>query len=441
MKSKLSVPPLFNPHPPPLPQPVPKTPAPPSPPRSDDSEDDQEPPTKRQRLSSHHTLPQQQQQRQLKQQQQQQQQLHYIGIKREGMPVCPPGYDLADYQQFKPANFIAANFLELFAMQLWQFNLVPVEVIVDEQCTYVASVRSSLSTGERGFFSDMRALVFKDHNYSHHNVPVLESIFHVANAEDQRAIAKVYRVHVQLYPRDQILSSAPRKIDVYLQDLFHPASDGCPEWYNENNISKSVQSYDVFFQMAKCLFYLSRPSFELVHGNISPSNFGWVLNTRGGKANVRPRWCLIDFTASRWVLSEDHLVAVTDYSPGFDAPENSEQTVNEFADHNPRETWQLWKYEKSNNYVPVVCTKSDVYSMAKVLEWLFPELVDVGKCSDVSDEIKLAQELRKLLDQMLNINIRERPSGEQLLKQLNKVWHQFKHVHGMKLVNSLKLSS
>ncbi|KAI8872620.1 hypothetical protein GQ42DRAFT_172278 [Ramicandelaber brevisporus] len=423
MKYNPNAPPLFNPYPPPLTQPIPKTPAPPSPPRSDDSKDDQEPPTKRQRLSSQRTLPQQQQQQQ------------------PGMPVCPLGYDVADYQQFKPANFTAANFLELFAMQLWQFNLAPVEVIVDEQYTCVASVRSSLSTGERGFFSDTRALVFKDHRYSYHKIPVLEIIVQNAEAEDQRAIAKVHRVHVQLYPRDQILSSAPHKIDVYLQDLFHPASEGYPEWYSENNIGKSVQSYDVLSQMSKCLFYLSRPKHQLVHGNISPSNFGWVLNTRGGKANVRPRWCLIDFTASRWVLSEDHLVAVTDYSPGFDAPENSEETVNMFAEHNPRKTWQLWKDEKSNNYVPVVCTKSDVYSMAKVLEWLFPELVDVGKCSDSSDEIKLAQELRKLLDQMLDINIRKRPSGEQLLKQLNKVWHQFKHVHGMALLQSVKLSS
>ncbi|KAI8873497.1 hypothetical protein GQ42DRAFT_169891 [Ramicandelaber brevisporus] len=213
------------------------------------------------------------------------------------------------------------------------------------------------------------------------------------------------------------MNYGPRFIHAFLQDLINVADEASPPpFYARHNINRPVQALDMLHQLLQCLGIIHSERLCYIHANISPNNLGWVLNDDNGELNMRPRWCLIDFTGPKLVSSYQEVVRTLVLTPGYGAPETDLGMTKDFLSENPR-----YKPCEGYRYYPLVCMKSDVYAVARVVEETYPEL----KCGDptgrTENEQKMVRMLQKVIRRMKSVNLEERLSTKDALVRIENI--------------------
>ncbi|KAI8866242.1 hypothetical protein GQ42DRAFT_158920 [Ramicandelaber brevisporus] len=324
-----------------------------------------------------------------------------------GCPKLPRAINPSE-DKFRPQHFDSSGALELLLTLSSEYKVQPVDVIIDECVNFIVSVTSTTKLEDNDYyFAGKRVLVFKQE--FRYRTPVLERIVEKACDLVLRAMAKVHRIHVQ-QPK-----YAPRTVlvrtHVYLQDLIHLPEERSP-FYKHHGMSWVLAAYDILYQLLCCLVIIHH-KLGLVHGNISSSNVGWVASGDNA-AKIRPRWCLIDFTDSQWVENIDDKLYFRRYTQEYAAPETLPEYLKQFAKDNPG----VLKKSAGREYIPMVCAKSEVYSVAAVVMDSFP----IFECerSDVNsnEEMQLVSDMQYHLRCMLSTRLKARYSAREALKMV-----------------------
>ncbi|KAI8866769.1 hypothetical protein GQ42DRAFT_165273 [Ramicandelaber brevisporus] len=326
-----------------------------------------------------------------------------------GSPELPQGANPSECT-CRPHHFEGDGALELLLILADKYKVKLVDVIIDERVNFIVSVTSTTQPEDSDYyFAGKRVLVFKPE--FRHRTPVLEEIVETACDSDLRAIAKVHRIHVQRPKYD------PRAVlirtHVYLQDLIHLPEERSP-FYEQHGMSWILAAYDMLYQLSYCLVIIHN-KLGLVHGNISNSNVGWVASGDDIKA-IRPRWCLIDFTDSQWVENIDDKLYFRRYTRGYAAPETLPDYLKQFAKENPG----VLEQNAGGEYIPMVCAKSDVYSVAAVVMDSF-RIFECDTSGFSPDETDFLSGMRHHLSCMLSTKLGARYSARTALKMVRKL--------------------
>ncbi|KAI8874227.1 hypothetical protein GQ42DRAFT_159908 [Ramicandelaber brevisporus] len=313
--------------------------------------------------------------------------------------------------RFKPQYFNGDGAFELLLSLSSKYKVRPVNVIIDERDNFIVSVTSTARPKDSDYyFAGKRVLVFKKE--FRYMTPILEIIVEKACDSVLRAMAKVHRIHVQRPKYDPDTFSV--RTHAYLQDLIHLPEKRSP-FYKQHGMSWILAAYDMLYQLLRCLVTIHH-KLGLVHGNISNSNVGWVASGDDIKA-IRPRWCLIDFTDSKWIKNVDDKLYFRKYTAEYAAPETLPDYLELFAKENPG----VLKKNAGGEYIPMVCAKSDVFAVAAVVMDTFR--IFECKRSDVKskEEMDFVSGMQYYLDCMVDIKLEERYSARTALKMVRKL--------------------
>ncbi|KAI8866768.1 hypothetical protein GQ42DRAFT_172375 [Ramicandelaber brevisporus] len=190
----------------------------------------------------------------------------------------------------------------------------------------------------------------------------------------------------------------------------------------------------MLYQLLRCLVTIHH-KLGLVHGNISNSNVGWVASGDDIKA-IRPRWCLIDFTDSQWVENIDDKLYFRKYTAEYAAPETQPDYLKLFAKENPG----VLKKNAGGEYIPMVCAKSEVYSVAAVVMDSFR--IFECKWSDVNskEEMDFVSDMQYCLGCMLSTKLAARYSARAALKLVEKLGAYYLGKIGLDRLRGHKIS-
>ncbi|KAI8868885.1 hypothetical protein GQ42DRAFT_156673 [Ramicandelaber brevisporus] len=345
-----------------------------------------------------------------------------------GSPKLPRAIN-SNEDEFRPQYFNGDSTFELLLILADKYKVKPIDVIIDEGDNFIVSVTSNAESEDSDYyFAGKRALVFKKE--FRHRTPVLEII--VENGCDLvlRAMAKVHRIHVQRPKYVPGIFSI--RTHVYLQDLIHLPEERSP-FYKNHGMSWIHAAYDMLYQLLRCLMIIHH-KLGLVHGNISSSNVGWVASGDDIRA-IRPRWCLIDFTESKWTKNINDKLYFEGYTAEYAAPETHPDDLEQFDEENPGALEQ----NAGGEYIPMVCAKSEVYSVAAVVMDAFPIFEHKSDFSS-KQEMQFVSDMQYCLCCMLNTKLEERYSTKTAFKLVEKVGAYYLDRIGLDRLREHKIS-
>ncbi|KAI8868886.1 hypothetical protein GQ42DRAFT_170362 [Ramicandelaber brevisporus] len=325
-----------------------------------------------------------------------------------GSPKLPRAIDLSE-DRFRPQHFDSDGAFELLLILADKYKVKPIDVIIDEGDNFIVSVTSTTESGDSDYyFAGKRVLVFKQE--FRYRTPVLEEIVEKACDLMLRAMAKVHRIH----------------------DLIHLPEERSP-FYKNHGMNWIHAAYDMLYQLLRCLMIIHH-KLGLVHGNISSSNVGWVASG-DDITKIRPRWCLIDFTESKWAKNINDKLYFEGYTAEYAAPETHPDDLEQFDEENPG----VLEQNADGEYIPMVCAKSEVYSVAAVVMGAFP-IFEHKNVFSSKKEMQFVSDMQYCLCCMLNTKLEERYSTKAAFKLVEKVGAYYLKDVGLDKLKEHKIS-